>query len=37
MQDKLRGMMLNLLNDLKHLPERVTDPRWMDTEEDGTK
>jgi hypothetical protein len=39
MADKLRAMMISMLEELRHLPERCTDPRWMDRleEEDGTK
>jgi hypothetical protein len=37
MHDKLRKIMLSPLEELRHLPERVSDPRWMDRleEEDG--
>jgi hypothetical protein len=30
MTHKLREMMISMLNELKHLPERITDPHWMD-------
>jgi hypothetical protein len=38
MSTKLREMMVSLLNELKDLPMKVTDPNWLeklDDEEDG--
>jgi hypothetical protein len=36
MSAKLRAMALSLLEELQHLPEKVTDPNWLDTlEEEG--
>ena len=38
--DKLRVMMISMLEELRHLPERVSDSKWMDRleeEEAGRK
>ena len=31
MSQRLRAIMLNLLSELQHLPERVTDPHWLES------
>jgi hypothetical protein len=31
MSDKLRKMSINVLNDIKNLPQQVTDPHWLAT------
>jgi hypothetical protein len=31
MSDKLREMAINVLHDIKNLPQQVTDPRWLET------
>jgi hypothetical protein len=31
MSAKLREMALEVLEELRHLPERITDPHWMET------
>ena len=35
MGEKLREMVLSLLEELQHLPEQVTDPNWLDKLENG--
>jgi hypothetical protein len=35
MSTKLREMALSLLNELKDLPKKVTNPRWLDELENG--
>jgi hypothetical protein len=36
MSDKLREMSISILNDIKNLPQQVTDPKWLETlESDG--
>ena len=31
MSGKLREMSISILNDIKNLPQQVTDPNWLDT------
>jgi hypothetical protein len=35
MAGKLRSMVLNVLNELQHLPEKVTDANWLEKLENG--
>jgi hypothetical protein len=38
MSAKLKEMSLSMLEELRHLPERVTDPHWLrELEEDGNE
>jgi hypothetical protein len=32
---RLKEMSFSVLNEIKHLPERVTDPNWLDKLENG--
>jgi hypothetical protein len=34
MSDKLRQMSISILNDIKNLPQQVTDPHWLETLEE---
>jgi hypothetical protein len=38
MSGKLREMSISILNDIKNLPQQITDPNWLETlEEDALK
>jgi hypothetical protein len=34
MSDKLREMSISILNDIKNLPQQVTDPHWLESLEE---
>ena len=34
MSDKLREMWISILNDIKNVPQQVTDPHWLETLEE---